>query len=1074
MKGDRVHNAISPILLAGLVCTAAACDVPYVDKDLFHTEEGVVSDADAGTVADTDTVTGTVTDTVTDTGSDTVTVTDTGADTVTDTGADTVTDTGADTVTDKDGGLDAADAPDAATGTTTYCSADNECAALGKGDCVQGLCKAGTCVADIVADGKICDDGDKCTDKDACKAGKCVPGNGVSCDDGNKCTTNGCEPAKGCTATAKVGACDNGDLCTEGDTCKAKVCVAGSKVTCKDDDPCTLNPSCDPKKGCIFDPAKDGTACGNFKVCATGKCVPDCAALADGTACDDGNVCTTKEVCKDQKCVSPGGAEVETLAGGQGYIDGGPGVGRLAGPSGLVVSGAGIVYVADTAGHTIRRITPDGTITTVAGSGIAGYSQGTGKMVRFTRPAGVDLGPKGLIWVADSGNNRIRTIDGDGKVITLAGLGKGYKDGKGLNAWFSNPTAIQVAPAGHAYIADRDNYRIRKRAADGQVTSHAGSSKGFADGQGAKAKFGAIHHIALAANGFIYVADEGNSRIRRVDGSGTVITVAGGKPGYADDKGEVARFKGVSGITPGPTDVVFVADTGNHVLRRIAGDGTVTTIAGLPTVAGALDGGAAKASFNGPMAVAAGPGGILYIADTGNAKVRRFVPPGNSCEDKSACTLDSCDGGSGCLHKPVAAGLPCEDGTLCTVNDLCDAKGACKPGGKPSCVPPDLCSTNICDPKKGCQYAAQPEGAACSKSGACKSGLCVVPDCTGQAPGMACDDGDACTLGETCAGGKCVAATGAMVHTWAGASAGMLEGKGVGASFNGPMDVVVDSKGVAFVVERYAHRIRRIDTDGTVTTLAGWPVEGNVDAKGKKARFYQPHHADLAPLGDLLVTDGLNRTIRKVAMDGTVTTIAGNGKAAHVNGTGTAASFLSPKGIAIAKDGTSYIADAGHRIRKMTAGGVVSTVAGTGKAGSADGQGTQASFSSPWGVAVDAQGHVFVADSGNHRIRRISPTGGGHHGGGRRHVGLPGRRARAGGLQTTLRHRRRPRRHALHRRADAHPHDRRRGRGHRSRHGSAWRHRRTGRQGGHGLGDRPAHRRGWRAHFCRPQRPPHP
>ncbi len=213
-----------------------------------------------------------------------------------------------------------------------------------------------------------------------------------------------------------------------------------------------------------------------------------------------------------------------------------------------------------------------------------------------------------------------------------------------------------------------------------------------------------------------------------------------------------------------------------------------------------------------------------------------------------------------------------------------------------------------------------------------------------------------------------------QVTTLAGSgSAGSNDANGLVAEFNQPTGIVADASGNLFVAEFGNHKIRKVDTNGDVTTLAGSGVAGFLDANGTVAKFNRPYHLVLDGSGNLFVTDQGNHMIRKIAPDGDVTTFAGSGTAKIENGTGAAASFNVPAGIAIDVLGNFYTSDyQGYTIRKITSQGVVTTLAGSGHFGNTEGQGTEASFVSPAGLTLDSSGNLYVASERSHRIRRVT------------------------------------------------------------------------------------------------------
>jgi secreted PhoX family phosphatase len=261
----------------------------------------------------------------------------------------------------------------------------------------------------------------------------------------------------------------------------------------------------------------------------------------------------------------------------------------LALPFGVVSDAAGNLYVAEFEVHDIWKIAPDGsdsslpTTSVFAGEpGVFGSTDGTGRSARLRNPQGLAIDGAGNLYVADTGNQTIRKITPDGVVTTLAGLAGsgGYADGAGSTARFSAPRGIAADSAGNVFVAD-GTHTIRAITPAGVVTTVAGlaGSPGSGDGAGAAARFRDPPGIAVDAAGNLYVADQGNHTIRKIT-AGVVTTLAGsaGAPGYADGIGSAARFKDPEGIAVDTAGNVYVADRGNNAIRKITPDGVVSTV----------------------------------------------------------------------------------------------------------------------------------------------------------------------------------------------------------------------------------------------------------------------------------------------------------------------------------------------------------------------------------------------------------------------------------------------------------------------------------------------------------------
>ncbi len=536
-------------------------------------------------------------------------------------------------------------------------------------------------------------------------------------------------------------------------------------------------------------------------------------------------------------------------------------------------------------------------------------------------------------------------------------------DGTGVAASFYSPSGVATDNAGNVYVADLYNHSIRKITPAGAVTTLAGQAgvSGSADGTGAAASFNQPYGIATDSTGNVYVADSFSHTIRKITPAGLVTTLAGkvGVSGSADGIGTAASFNQPYGIATDSTGNVFVADSGNNTIRKITPDGAVTTFAGKPGVSGSADGTGAAASFFYPSAITADSGGNIYVTDSRNNSIRKITPLG-------AVTTLAGGGGSGSA-----------DGT----------------GAAASFYYP----------------------------------VGIATDGTGNV--FAAD-----TFNHTV---RKITPSGA-VTTLAGVVAvfGSADGTGAAASFKRVDSIATDSTGNVFAADTFNHTIRKITPSGAVTTLAGSAdVPGSADGTGAVATFNYPQGIATDRTGNIYVADTGNHTIRKITPAGAVTTLAGKaGVRGSADGTGVEATFDEPSGIAIDSVGNVYVTGAGSNdkirkitpagvvttlvggfanfglgrptgmatdsadnlyvvvnvinaknnvlisysstVRKITPAGVVTSLAGTeGVVGSADGVGAAASFNVLRGIATDSAGNVYVADTNNNTIRKITPAG---------------------------------------------------------------------------------------------------
>ena len=310
-------------------------------------------------------------------------------------------------------------------------------------------------------------------------------------------------------------------------------------------------------------------------------------------------------------------ANVLVLAGDgvAGWRDGDVTRARFSDPFDVAIAPDGTVYISDAGvSNRIRAIFPDGRVATVAG-GEPGYADGTGDAARFDSPSGLAVDTRGMVYVADTGNNAIRRITPDGRVTTVAGGGPaGYRDGSADQAQFNGPVDVAVDASGRVVVADTYNDRIRAIAPDGTVSTVAGGdAPGFIDGAAADARFDTPCGVAIHNTGIILVADTGNGVVRTIDAHGVVATPAG-----PHSEGLLRPI----GIAAGPSGETYVTDDRGRLVE-IGAAGEARSLAG--SVPGFRDGPGSEARFRRPAGVAVAKPGRLYVADAGNALIRLVV-----------------------------------------------------------------------------------------------------------------------------------------------------------------------------------------------------------------------------------------------------------------------------------------------------------------------------------------------------------------------------------------------------------------------------------------------------------------
>lgn len=319
---------------------------------------------------------------------------------------------------------------------------------------------------------------------------------------------------------------------------------------------------------------------------------------------------------------------VITLAGNgsAGFVDAADTAARFLSPSGVAADLSGNVYVADAGNHAVRKISPSGIVTTLAGNGSAGFADGTGNAARFNFPTGLALDRAGNLFIADAENRRIRKVIPAGIVTTVAGTGAfGTSDGAALQATFSYPVGVATDSAGNVFIADQGAQLIRKLSVSGVVTTVAGTTvngagvRGSRNGAALEATFNNPGAVAAGRGDTLYIADVLNNSIRRF-ASDSVVTLAGSIT-------SLLTFYYPYGVAVDSTGRLYVADRANNRIQQVSKAGAVSTLSGRGQ-SGKIDGDANEAMFSAPEGVAVGSpiasGGAVYVADTRNHCIRKI------------------------------------------------------------------------------------------------------------------------------------------------------------------------------------------------------------------------------------------------------------------------------------------------------------------------------------------------------------------------------------------------------------------------------------------------------------------
>ena len=679
---------------------------------------------------------------------------------------------------------------------------------------------------------------------------------------------------------------------------------------------------------------------------------------------------------------APGGI-IRTVAGTDWTftIPGGLGVNAPLGQVyGLTLDSAGNLYAADYQNHVVVRITPNGTASIVAGNGIAAFSGDGGAAVNasLNHPQSVAVDRSGNLYIADTFNNRIRRVSAaDGTITTICCNGFGY-DGDGgpaLNALVELPSTLVIDSSGNLFFYDFGNARIRKITSSGQISTVAGNGKMGYSGEGAATSVATdvINQMAVDSSGNLYFGDQ-EHHVRKLTPAGQTVLVAGnGQAGFSGDNAPAvsAMLKEPDGLAVDSAGYVYIADFNNGRIRAITPSGTIVTYAGSGNIEDSGDNGPALQAGMNPIALAVGSSGFLYLADFSTSVIRRI---------DTGMTITTIAGNGAYRSAP--------DGTP-AINAFFDHPQGLAFDSVGNLFVADFDSERI---RKVTSSGVFSTVAGAGAPGCCDDGGPATQALLSQPNSVAVDaqnniyftDSDNHRVRRIgAADGKITTVAGAGSFSTGGSFDGD-NGPATLAHLNTPSGLAFDSSGNLYIADTENHVIRRVGTDGTISTIAGTPQKPGFSGDlglATKALLNEPYGLAIDAAGNIYIADASNNCIRVVSSGGVISTFAGNPPKAGFSGDGgpaKGASMNYPVGLTFDGGGNLYILEnGGNRIRQVTPAGIITTIAGSGIAGfSGDGgPSTSAQVNSPYGSMAYLKGTLYFTDTNNQRVRAISLAG---------------------------------------------------------------------------------------------------
>jgi sugar lactone lactonase YvrE len=637
-------------------------------------------------------------------------------------------------------------------------------------------------------------------------------------------------------------------------------------------------------------------------------------------------------------------------------------------PRAVISDHAGGFYVACSFQNRVYRVASNGILTVIAGTGSPGFDGDGGPAIsaRIENPTGLAVDSSGNLFIADDKNNRIRKVTLGGIINTIAGGGPDVTDGgPATSASLSDPRGVAVDRSGNVLIADAGHARIRSVTPDGVIHTIAGTGLSGFSGDGGPATSARISpaNLVVDPNGNIVIADSGNFRIRKITTDGVINTVAGtGIAGVSAD-GIPATASWLAypyGVAVDRAGNIFIAETGAFRIRKVTPAGTITTVAGTGCCGSGGDGGPATAAqlagdglmgVLGPWGVDVDDAGNLFIADTGSNRVRKVTPDGVINTAAGNGVLECCGfSGEGVLATSAQLRFPTTL-ALDTLGNLlfADAGNSRIRKVTPAGIISTVAGTGIS------MGASTPSGFSGDGGPAVNAEL-------GNGLGVAADSFGNVYIADSSNQRVRKVTPDGVIRTIAGNGYAGFSGDGadpLSAQLNFPSGVAADAIGNVFVADSNNNRIRKI-SGGRISTVAGPGADG-FDGDGgpaTAARLSRPTNLFLDDFGNLFILEGYR--VRKVTPDGMISTVG---------------AFGNWTAVALDHTGNLFLAEGeSNRVQKVTPDGSMSIVAGGGTDLREGVPATSAQLFRPFGVAIDRTGNLFIADSQNNRIRKVTFT----------------------------------------------------------------------------------------------------